>query len=207
MNASQEVNKSRNDLDKAREELDKSREELNSFKATQQVPSYFKGNSKEYFTFLIQQEEKREAAFISLSQLEFHKASSTKPSKTLGPVAKKPRITPKAVWKEEPKFIYSLEREKMFFVNRAHAVEQLQRIHQSKYYRALSGSGSEWIIPIADNVIGLGKSEFIQHYILKCKESWPNVNKRNEFQRTCAIAGQYRLSSTKALCLKAILTT
>ena len=89
---------------------------------------------------------------------------------SIGPVAKKPRATTKAVWKEEPKFIYSLEKERLFFVNRAHAVEQLQQIHRSKYNRASTGSGLDWIIPIADNVIGLGKSEFSQHYIRKCRD-------------------------------------
>jgi hypothetical protein len=85
--AEEEVFKAGKELDHAREELDHAREELNHFKATKQVPSYFEGSPKEYFTFLNQQVkdreaalEKREAALISLSQLEFQKkASSTKP--------------------------------------------------------------------------------------------------------------------------------
>jgi hypothetical protein len=44
----------------------------------------------------------------------------------------------------------------MFFVDRENAVYQLQRIHQSNYKCAVSKVGAHWIIPICDNVFGLG---------------------------------------------------
>jgi hypothetical protein len=73
----------------------------------------------------------------------------------------------------------------LFFTNRKLAIEQLQNIHQAKYYRALDGAGTDWIIPIGDNIIGLGKSEFGRHYIQKCREeTWPDVEKRTDFQKT-----------------------
>ena len=83
------------EVNKAIEELDKAKTKFKTFEDTQKVPSYFEGGSKEYFTFLTQQVKDRaaelknreaalkdrEAASISLSQLEFQKASSTKPPK------------------------------------------------------------------------------------------------------------------------------
>ena len=75
----------------------------------------------------------------------------------------------------------------MFFVNRDESIKQLQKIHQGKFYRAKRGAGKEWIMPIADNCIGLGKSEFGLHYIQKCRETWPDPTERDEFQQTlCA---------------------
>ena len=72
----------------------------------------------------------------------------------------------------------------MYFVNRTAAIEQLQSIHKNKFLRAQDNSGLEWVIPIADNVIGLGKSEFARHYIQKCRETWPNEHTRTPFQQT-----------------------
>jgi hypothetical protein len=95
-------------------------------------------------------------------------------------------FSPKPEWVEEEVIVDSLDKGKMFFVNRAHAVERLQEIHNMKYERAKTTSGMEWIIPIADNVIGLGKSEFGRHYIQKCRETWPDSS-RTDFQKTlCA---------------------
>jgi len=92
-------------------------------------------------------------------------------------------FSPKPEWKEEEVIVDSLDKRNMFFFNRAHAVKQLQTIHRSKYYRAASnGEGEDWIIPLADNVIGLGKTALGRHYIPNCRESWPTG--RNEFQRT-----------------------
>lgn len=64
------------EVNKARKELDKAREELNSFKADN-PKAFFDIEKKEYFTFLTQQVEKREAALkdraaelIALAQIE-----------------------------------------------------------------------------------------------------------------------------------------
>ncbi|KAF1326792.1 hypothetical protein FI667_g8257, partial [Globisporangium splendens] len=87
-------------------------------------------------------------------------------------------------WKDEVDPVHSLERDRMFFVNRTNAVKQLQRIHKKKHSRAVFGEGAEWIIPIADNVIGLGKSAFGAHYIRKCRETWGDADTRSDFQKT-----------------------
>ncbi|KAI8841086.1 hypothetical protein BJ741DRAFT_646702 [Chytriomyces cf. hyalinus JEL632] len=80
--------------------------------------------------------------------------------------------------------VYSLNEAKLFFVNRSAAVEQLQKIHGFKFHRATSKEGKEWIIPIADNVIGLGKSAFGRHYIRKSRESWPTATEIGSFEKT-----------------------
>jgi hypothetical protein len=71
----------------------------------------------------------------------------------------------------------------MFFVNRTDAINQLHDIHEAKHKRARHGSGEDWIIPIADNVIGLGKSEFGRHYIPKSRELWKDVKEKTIFQK------------------------
>ena len=76
----------------------------------------------------------------------------------------------KAVWKAEPKIVYSLKDNDLFFVNREKATEQLNQIHSDMYNRASRGRGSKWVIPLADNVWGLGKSTFVSHYIAKSRE-------------------------------------
>ncbi|KAJ3209671.1 hypothetical protein HDU82_000356 [Entophlyctis luteolus] len=87
-------------------------------------------------------------------------------------------------WKDEEPTVYSLRDWRLYFVNRSDAVEQLQNIHRAKFMRAATGAGKEWIIPIADNVLGLGKSEFGRHYIRKSRESWPDPTRRGAFERT-----------------------
>ena len=90
-------------------------------------------------------------------------------------------------WKDEPDIIYSLDNDNMYSVNQTHAIEQLQYIHGDKYERAIGSAGPVWVIPMADNVSGLGKSEFGDHYIKKCRETWPNEGERTDFQKTlCA---------------------
>ena len=54
-------------------------------------------------------------------------------------------FSPKPEWNVEPEFVYSLDKGKMFFVNKGQAVQQLQTIHRSKYERAISGVGLDWI--------------------------------------------------------------
>ncbi len=83
--------------------------------------------------------------------------------------------------------VYSLANDKMFFVNRDRAVLQLQGIHQVNYNRAVSGEGLEWMIPIADNVMGLGKSSFGNQYIQKCREAWKDVDEQTNFQKTLSV--------------------
>ena len=79
------------ELFKAGKELDNAREELNNFKATKQVPFYFEGSPKEYFSFLTQQVEKRAAELkdraaelISLAKAPQTQTSSTKQSQYKG---------------------------------------------------------------------------------------------------------------------------
>ncbi|KAJ3235743.1 hypothetical protein HDU77_000208 [Chytriomyces hyalinus] len=87
-------------------------------------------------------------------------------------------------WKDEAPIIYSVNKKSLYFVNRTNALEQLQKIHESKFERAVSKAGTDWIIPIADNVVGLGKSDFGRHYIRKSREMWPNAATRDPFQQT-----------------------
>ncbi|KAI8821904.1 hypothetical protein BJ741DRAFT_636976 [Chytriomyces cf. hyalinus JEL632] len=86
-------------------------------------------------------------------------------------------------WKDEAPIVYSLEKRSMDFVNRTDAVKQLHEIHQSKFYRAVSHVGKEWMIPIAENGFGLGTSEFGRHYIRKSRETWPDAATRDTFQQ------------------------
>jgi hypothetical protein len=60
--AGSELEKARDELEKARDELEKARDELNAFEALHPNAFFEEGNQKEYFTFLTQQVEKREAA-------------------------------------------------------------------------------------------------------------------------------------------------
>ncbi|KAJ3222324.1 hypothetical protein HDU78_011801 [Chytriomyces hyalinus] len=62
-------------------------------------------------------------------------------------------------------------------------VKQLQKVHRSKFVRAVTGDGKAWEIPVADNVSGMRKAYFASHYIKKSRESW-DVTKRDLFQQT-----------------------
>ncbi|KAJ3342971.1 hypothetical protein HDU83_005867 [Entophlyctis luteolus] len=107
----------------------------------------------------------------------------TRPSGSIQSIASK-SMDVDVRWKDEEPTVYSLRDSKLYFVNRSDAVEQLQKIHRSKFIRATTGGGIEWIIPIADNVSGLGKSEFGRHYIRKFRESRPDETRRDAFERT-----------------------
>ncbi|KAJ3092700.1 hypothetical protein HDU96_002638 [Phlyctochytrium bullatum] len=99
------------------------------------------------------------------------------------PLVLKP-IAPK--WKPDAPPVYSLKGGRLFFVNRDTAIKELHFIHETKFERAKTNTGAEWLIPLADNALGLGKSEFASHYILKSREMWPEAS-RDGFQRTlCA---------------------
>jgi len=85
MDYSQRILAAEEQVNKASKEVDRARDELNSFKASQQVPPYFEGGSKEYFTFLNQQVKDREltlkdrtAELITFSQLEIQTSSGNK---------------------------------------------------------------------------------------------------------------------------------
>ena len=88
-----------------------------------------------------------------------------------------------AVWKKEPEFVYAVYNDSLFFVNRERAINQLNEIHESNYNRAVKKQGREWVIPIADNIWGIGKSDFGGHYILKSKMQW-GTGKLTDFQKT-----------------------
>ena len=65
----------------------------------------------------------------------------------------------------------SIQDDKMHFVNRDNAIAQLQEVHRSNYNRQISFSGSNWVIPLCDNLFGMGKSEFSQQYINRCRSA------------------------------------
>ena len=77
-----------------------------------------------------------------------------------------------AVWKKDPEFVYAVDNDSLFFVNRQTAIEELNDIHRSSYIRAVRFAGRDWTIPFADNIWGLGKSEFGKRYIQKSREKW-----------------------------------
>ena len=105
-------------------------------------------------------------------------------------------------WKQDKPIIYSVDKGKMFFVNRSNAINQLHKIHKAKYERALSRAGEDWIIPLADNVIGLGKSDFGCHYIQKSRELWKDVENKTNFQVTLCDCHTIHITFNKGALLK-----
>ncbi|KAF1326643.1 Diacylglycerol o, partial [Globisporangium splendens] len=86
-------------------------------------------------------------------------------------------------WKEEADdATYWLDKGQLYFVNHDAAMRKLQEIHRITSNRVVHFHGETWTIPIADHVMGLGRSTFGAHYIRKCRETWANVSKRNDFQ-------------------------
>ncbi len=73
------------------------------------------------------------------------------------------------VFREAEKENNRIEEGALFFVNRENAVSQLRTIHQSNYYRAASGNGTKWVIPICDDFFGMGKSRLAKMYIERCQ--------------------------------------
>jgi hypothetical protein len=59
----------------------------------------------------------------------------------------------------------------MHFMNRDTAIAQLQEVHRCNYNRQTSGSGGNWLIPLCDNLFGMGKSEFSRQYIHRCRST------------------------------------
>ena len=51
------------------------------------------------------------------------------------------------------------------------AIAQLQEVHRCNYNRQTSGSGGNWLIPLCDNLFGMGKSEFSRQYINRCRSA------------------------------------
>ena len=97
-------------------------------------------------------------------------------------------------WKNVTKTDYNLADEVLFFVNREEAVKQLNRIHLNNYRRAKRTAGRDWIIPIADHVFGLGKSEFGSHYIEKTKQQWAKLDTKDDFQETLSSCHTIKIS-------------
>jgi hypothetical protein len=59
----------------------------------------------------------------------------------------------------------------MHFGNRDTAIAQLQEVHRSNYNRQKFYVGINWRIPLCDNLLGMGKSEFSQQYINRCRSA------------------------------------
>ncbi|GMF39973.1 unnamed protein product [Phytophthora fragariaefolia] len=89
-------------------------------------------------------------------------------------------IVSKWEWKQEEEPIYCLEDNRMFFVNRETATEQLLKTHEQNYTRAMNKGGMTWEIPLVDNVSGLGKSTFGQEYIRRCNQKWDTLSDKRE---------------------------
>ncbi|EGZ15745.1 hypothetical protein PHYSODRAFT_333955 [Phytophthora sojae] len=77
-------------------------------------------------------------------------------------------------WKEEQP-VYCVEGGRLFFVGRDSTTQELVRLHKSNYNRAKRGYGNMWMIPLLDNISGLGKSQFAQEYIRTCRRQWDGL--------------------------------
>lgn len=86
------------------------------------------------------------------------------------PPSKRQKLEPRAEWAELPVLEPSIESDELYFVNREEAITQLIQIYRSTFKRASSGAGLDWMVPLLDNVAGIGKSTFTTHFIRKCKE-------------------------------------
>ncbi|RLO04258.1 hypothetical protein DYB28_006866 [Aphanomyces astaci] len=91
---------------------------------------------------------------------------------------------PQATWKPDVPPAFCLLNDDMFFVDRDDAVKQLQEIHRHTYSRAVRGRGLDWVIPLADNVVGLGKSLLGDQYVQRCREAWKDLDKPTDFHKT-----------------------
>ncbi|EGZ15624.1 hypothetical protein PHYSODRAFT_302093 [Phytophthora sojae] len=78
-------------------------------------------------------------------------------------------------WKEEEDPVYSLDEGTLYFVNRDRATRELVRLHKSNYNRAKRGYGDVWMIPLLDNISGIGKSQFGREYIRSCRRQWDGL--------------------------------
>ncbi|EGZ28827.1 hypothetical protein PHYSODRAFT_294258 [Phytophthora sojae] len=75
-------------------------------------------------------------------------------------------------WKEEDP-VYSVMGNRLFFVDRDRATQQLLGFHKSNYDRATNGGGGgNWVAPLVDHVFGLGKSTFGWEYIRRYNQIW-----------------------------------
>ncbi|KAJ3405070.1 hypothetical protein HDU80_001966, partial [Chytriomyces hyalinus] len=86
-------------------------------------------------------------------------------------------------WKDEMPTISALSQTQMSSANDGDAILKLQKIQSSNFERAVSKSGQEWMIPIADNTYGF-QSELAKNYIRKSREIWSDAMKTNPFQQT-----------------------
>ena len=75
-------------------------------------------------------------------------------------------------WKIEEEPNYSIEKYRLYFVNRTEAMNQLREIHRRTFERAKINTGLDWVIALCDNIFGLGKSELSNHYIRWCINDW-----------------------------------
>ncbi|KAK1945540.1 hypothetical protein P3T76_002588 [Phytophthora citrophthora] len=66
-------------------------------------------------------------------------------------------------WKEEEPVYHRKGR--LFFVNREDAIQKLATFHENNFNRAREECGDSWVIPLVDNVLGIGKSAFGEEYI------------------------------------------
>lgn len=92
--------------------------------------------------------------------------------------------TERPIWRKESPTAYSIEERNLFFVNRKTAVDQLYNIQYDKFKRAETGRGRSWVIPLIDNIVGIGKSAFALNYINQCRQLFPEPITRNQFQKT-----------------------
>ena len=69
--------------------------------------------------------------------------------------------------------VAEIEKDKLYFVNRDNAIEQLQMIHWSNFQRAAAtNDGRNWILPLCVNIVGMGKSRLADNYIEHCRASF-----------------------------------
>lgn len=58
----------------------------------------------------------------------------------------------------------------------------------------MNHTGLDWVIPIADNVRGMGTSAFGLHYIIQCREAWKDIVEKSNFQKDLCACRTVHLS-------------
>ncbi|KAI8828327.1 hypothetical protein BJ741DRAFT_713646 [Chytriomyces cf. hyalinus JEL632] len=109
-------------------------------------------------------------------QTKLSRTSSTPPKHGVADVEIKSRAITYAdvfKWKDEMPSISSLSQPQINSVNEGEAVAKLQKIQSANFERAVSKSGQEWMIPIADSA-HKDISEISSRYINISRQAWPD---------------------------------
>jgi hypothetical protein len=80
----------------------------------------------------------------------------------------------KPKWRKEEENVCALSQGTLYFVNREQAVKDLYQAHETVFFGSNYRTRPDmWKIALADNELGIGKTEFGKNYIRRCREEWP----------------------------------